>query len=639
MIQSYIKKLKECLTIEDVESLMSERIFEKSNNSKFEDDYILLPNQVGTYTNKDIRFKSKLYEILFKIFLFLKLDDQAGPKLLGSGTSRYAEILRTFLIDMEIEQPNIKHFGDITFSTIEAISMKYLNDTSVKYTTHRNKIRKLEDWVKYVNHNLPNFLRLRADIVLEAPSFHKLNKLAEDEKKKDEKSPSRRKPYDLSELKKIMNYSIKYIEKYSEEGLIAGDIFIKSRRKHDKDKQRYIYAFNELGNHILSFSEPTLKNIQEEIRQDSNMFIKKYGATNSPRVSKIFSSLINVNKKLEASCLVVILMTTGMRNSELVRLQRFPKIINDEYFHLKKMVFKTSQTNEGKEYSIPIPKITKTAIEVLSKLGEIKDGKKNGNIMSRSLQIIAGNTEEADLRGAIVNLIKFLCRFTNVKKTPTPHDFRHAIAFLVSRLNQKDGYELARLLLGHKSLTMTLRYLGHYNLYINNALSELYEEESTFLLENIEENYRNGKKVYGEKAELFTNGYTFKGSFAEEFVDLMNKNILNLIKQGKLAIIQTPICLCLHDLAKPEEIACQRGFNLENMINVNPLPSMCKPERCGNAIFTESNIETLMKDIKDIPQELVDRLQNNKFFVENGGFNNDPYIKIIKKYKQDKGVI
>ena len=70
------------------------------------------------------------------------------------------------------------------------------------------------------------------------------------------------------------------------------------------------------------------------------MFIKKYVNAKSPRVSKIFSRLIDVNKKLEASCLVVILMTTGMRNSELVRLDRFPKITNDEYFHLKKMVFK-----------------------------------------------------------------------------------------------------------------------------------------------------------------------------------------------------------------------------------------------------------------------------------------------------------
>lgn len=634
MIDNYIKDLRKCLTIEDVENVMNGRIYKHSNNSKFEDNYIELPNRTGTYTKKNLRFENKIYEILFKVFLFLKLDNLVGKVSLGTGMSHYAAMLKIILLDIEKEQPLINHFGDLRITTIDKIAINYLNNKNIKYTTNQEKTRKLIEWLVYVNNNVPYFLRINKDIIHNANHLHLLHKKSKEEKRKDDESPSKRLPYSLANLKKIVSFSIQYMENYSNDALLAGEMFIKSRQYSDTAKYNYLY--NEIGNNIFDIKEPSLKGIQDEINSDENSYTINKSGIRVIRVKNISAKLLEINKKLEASCLVIILMTTGMRNSELVNLKRYPKIEDDEYYHIKRVITKTAKTDEGEEHSICIPLITKKAIEILSQIGEIKDGKKDGKIMSRSLQITSNNKNEADLSGAILNLIKYLCRFINIKKPPLVHQFRHAIAFLIARINQKDGYELARLLLGHKSIRMTLRYLGHYNIYIRNALSEFYQKESTFLLDEITTGLENDKKFYGEKIEFLTDNIVFKGSYSEKFTDLLNKNLLELINKGKIAIIQTPVSLCIHDLTKPEEMVCQRGFNLRNIVFNNPFPSLCEAERCKNAIFTESNIEHLISQVKDIPADIKNRLEKNKFFVENGAFNEEPFSKIINQYKKDK---
>lgn len=68
MIDNYIKDLRKCLTIEDVENVMNGRIYKHSNNSKFEDNYIELPNRTGTYTKKIYVLKIKFMRFCLKFF-------------------------------------------------------------------------------------------------------------------------------------------------------------------------------------------------------------------------------------------------------------------------------------------------------------------------------------------------------------------------------------------------------------------------------------------------------------------------------------------------------------------------------------------------------------------------------------------
>ena len=637
MNSTYIEKLRNCISIEEVEVVMQGKMFAKSKNSYFEDKSVLLKTSSGKFTKKDITFKNKIYELIFKLLLYLKLDDKLGPRIINSGVLSYSFELRRVLLDIEELKPDIKCFMELDSTTLDMLADKYYH-SDTKNTSHAHKTRKIFDWIQYGNQYLPYFLKINPEIILYSTNFQKFQEDARIEKSLTEKLPSRRQPYNLSNLKKLVSFAIDFIENYSDDALIGTIIFLDSHRSNITEGQIYKDQMKKLIELDINFKEPTLMKLQKEVKSD-NRFYMQENNVGKRRVLKISSRLITSSRTLEAACLVVIFMTTGMRKSELMRLNRYPKITNDEYYYLKKMTYKTARTEEGEDHEIPIPEITKKSIEILSKIAELKDGKNNGLLISKSLQIAKSNVEETNLDAKAIDLISFLCKIVGIDNPPVPHQFRHAIAFLITRMNQKDGYELARLLLGHKTPTMTFRYLGHYNLHIKNALSELYEEESTFLINEIIDELKDGKKLYGKKGELLTENYQFKGSYADEFTDLLSKNLLELIKKGKLAIIQTPISMCLHDLSRPEEMVCQRGYDMNTLIGSYPAPSTCQAERCSNSIFTESSIEHFMKEIKKIPDDIKERLGKNKFFMENGGFDENLYTRLINKYKKDKEII
>lgn len=62
----------------------------------------------------------------------------------------------------------------------------------------------------------------------------------------------------------------------------------------------------------------------------------------------------------------------------------------------------------------------------------------------------------------------------------------------------------------------------------------------------------------------------------------------------------------MHDLSKPEELACQRGFNFNEIILNGPAPSRCKEANCSNSLFFEEHIEKLKEIMK---YELKSRLE------------------------------
>lgn len=95
--------------------------------------------------------------------------------------------------------------------------------------------------------------------------------------------------------------------------------------------------------------------------------------------------------------------------------------------------------------------------------------------------------------------------------------------------------------------------------------------------------------------------------------------------------------MCIHDLSKPEELACQRGFNIEEIVANGPFPSRCKGPSCSNALFFEEDIKKLKNSMyTDIEPTLKKRLEQNTYFMEAGGFEQEPYRKIIKEYDKYK---
>ncbi|PHR72798.1 MAG: hypothetical protein COA66_05965 [Arcobacter sp.] len=627
----YIEDMKYCITINSVGSLMNEKPYPTLEKSNFQDNHVLLPKSSKALNRMDFRLENTFLELVLRLMVFLKLDGMLGYRPIGSGKITYAQEVRYILRKIQEIQPTIRSFNELRSETIDVVIDEYYNEENRKEKTSvYQKLHKIIEFAKYGNDFLPSFLQLDISIILNSKKYEKVKNDYRMESKAKEERGSDRKPYNLVKLKTLVGYAIEYLEKNSEDCLLATKIYIDAKNTNTRGNSRHTHAHKAIKNNSYRFSEPKLSEIQKEISLSNTLYISVNRKKKGLSVERIISSLLDSSKKLEACCIIILLMTTGMRKSEAILLPRYPIISDDDYSNLKRIVYKTARTDEGFEHSMPIPKITKKAIEILSRISEIKDGKSKGNL-------IIGSPEgdvNADPSQRIQYLINRLCEDIGIKDPPIPHQFRHAIAFLIASINQKNGLELARLFLGHTSITMTLQYMGHYNLMLKKSINELHAKESEHLIGEIINEIKDGRNLYGKKGERLTANYQFKGSYSEEFTDLLNTSLLELIKKGKLAIIQTPVSLCMHDLTKPEEMVCQRGFHINNFIGENPKPSRCEAENCTNAVFTESHVEKLR--VGTIDKKLKKRLEKNRFFVESGGFEEDPFSKIISKYENDK---
>ncbi len=628
MDDMYINKLKLCVTENDVRRLFKDKIFPNGYGSNFNDNRITVMGQSMMPSSLDVKLYG-LQELAFRVIFFLKVDDKLNGKPQNSGSYSYFYALLSAINGLFKENEKVISFADANSESIDRY-ISYLRKTDIKDVTISKKIATLSEWINFGNKNLPYFLQLDENILRGSQHYQKVIENARDEKEHQNIVGSPRKPYPLRDLKVLMSDFMNYIELYSEDVLKVAKLHVNT--KDMSNAQKYSKSFDYFMNTRYEFKEPTLKKLQEQVRANKTKYINKDRKNLGPSIKGLRDIMIEAINKLELSCGSVILMMTGMRLSEFSTLERNPTFSEDEHFHLTRVVYKTASTPEGETLEMPVPIIAKKALEILSELAEIKDGKKAGRIFLNSIEL----TESKDGRGERVgNMMDRFVQRLGIDEPPTPHQFRHAMAFLIVHINEKDGLELAKLFLGHKSIVMTLRYMGHFNEELKEAIDELGEEESKILVDTITGEIQNNKKIYGKNGSRLSPSHKFVGKQASEFVMFMKKGLLKLIEDKKLAIIQTPVCLCIHDLSKAENMACQRGFDIANIEIGNPIPSRCIGANCGNAIFLEQHVEELGV-YDNIEPNLKARLEENTYFMENGGFNNDPFRRIVEEHKKYK---
>ncbi len=628
--QEILEKLEECYTIQDVENLFRNIKFPNSGNSYFFDEQISLIGSANILTNYYVKLDG-LAELFFRIILYLKLSGEIGLIPQNSGEYLYAGRIHSFLKEI-IKEKKISRIDDIDYVMLDAYIVEQIEKKGFKNSPVR---RKILDFVEYKNYEiqLPQFLDINDELLSGSKQYKGLENKAKKEIVEKVSGIGTKITYPLSDLKVIIKNSIDYIENYAEDCLEAARIYNSAKKFSQSGKYGSIY--DQLKNHKTNFTEPHLKSIQDKIRSTKTKYLND-GKKNLGRSVDVAmtSGLIHAVEKFEIACISIALMMTGMRVGELTTLDRRLNITQDEHVHLQRIVYKTAATKYGETLSMPIPKICKTALVLLSKLATIKDGKEDGNLILSAIE----NTSIQEVRTSRINqlLIRY-CERLGLQESITPHQFRHAMAFLIVHIHENEGLELARMFLGHTSITMTLQYMSHYNNEIKEAMQELTQEESRHFVRKIEEQIFKNKHIFGENGKRLMPNHKFVGQQVDEFVKLMRKGLLELIKEEKLAIIQTPISLCMHDLSKPEDLVCQRGFNIVDIVANGPAPSRCKGANCSNAIFFEEHMEKLKENVySDVDPELRDRLEKNTYFMEAGGFEQDPFKKLIKEYDDYK---
>lgn len=622
--------LKDCVTTIEIENYFRNKKYANLGASKVLDNVIIVENSTKKAVNVNVDLTGTI-GLSFRALVYLKFAGEVGVLPINSGEKIYCTKLHSLLKDLLFKKNDILTMRDITSTHLDNFIEKDLLKGN-RYTTVYEKIYLLQEWILYANKKLPYILQIDDDLVNNSKKIANLKVISRNEKIESSLITNLKKPYSLKKIKTILSNAIQNIESYGNEIFEPAKYYMKSKRYYASKK--YSTGFDFFKEINYKFKEPNLKEIQEEILNQEYKILKGGKAT---VIGGIRTKILNAINKIEASCIIVSLMLTGMRGSELVTLHRHPKFEKDEYINLKRIIYKTASTRDGEFIELPVPEIVEKAINILSELADLKDDKTNKHLILSSIDTefieIAGNSK-------LEYIIKIFCKNINIINPPKPHDFRHAMAFLTVHINEKNGLELARLLLGHKSVTMTLQYMAHFNNELKEAINELNHEESTYLVNSIEKQIRDNKFLFGENGKRLMPNHKFMGKQADEFIKFMRKGLIKLIEDNKLAIIQTPICLCLHDLSKPEQLACQQGLVISDLINNRPIPSKCKGANCSNSIFFEEHIEKLKKNMyENIDPELKARLEKNTYFLNAGGFNQDPYYKLIKKYDKKKGVI
>jgi integrase len=475
-------------------------------------------------------------------------------------------------------------------------------------------------------------LQLNDTLLVESKEYKKLKQAKRIEDEQYLSLSDTKEPYPLPKIKYLIARAIDYIEKYDDEILDIAKHYIKTKGLHQG--KMYTGDFDYFKNRKEMFKESRLQRVQNKVKNTQQRYLneRRINLGRSIAGYTIRLGMYNAIKEMETSCIMLVLMITGMRVGELCTLERNLSIREDEHFNLTRVVYKTASTPEGDKLEMPIPDIARKALVLLSKLAIIKDGKKEGNII---LSPISREKMEPVRTSRINSLINEYCEPLDVDTPPTPHQFRHAMAFLIVHINERDGLELARMFLGHKSITMTLQYMGHYNNELKDAITELRKEESEQLVGAITDEIANNQKIFGVQGERLMPRHKFMGKQADEFIMLLKKALLQLIDEKRLAILQTPVCLCIHDTEKVDSMLCQRGFDIKEIVERGPAPSRCSGANCSNAIFFEKHIERL-KVYDGIEPELKARLEKNTYFMEAGGFDNDPFKRIIKEYNEYK---
>ncbi|WP_375724637.1 site-specific integrase [Arcobacter sp. KX21116] len=634
MIDNYyeVENLSECLTEKDIKKVFENVRFPNRGHSFFFDNRILLKNSPKTLSKCKVQLTGIL-NIYLRVILYFKLDKKMGDCPSNAGESTYFSLIHIFLREIS-ELREISFLDQIDSNLLDEYISYKLDEKKIKSLTIKNRIDKIFDVLKYEEElKFPPILKLDEFALQNSKEYKRLKKIVSSDISDDGLIPKKKESYSLYDLKIIISSSIKYMELFKNEILELAWHFKKSSSKV-KIIERYLYLYNFFVTTPIFFTEQNIREIQNNcliLHKEING-----SPTNDQLIGIISRGQINdVIERLEVSCISISLMMTGMRVGELVWLDRDLKITHDEHEHLERIVYKTASNSTGEPLKMPIPIVCKDALIVLSKFAKIKDGQQYGSLILSTMK--KDETSEVKVDRA-TRLLKIYCKDLGIKKAITAHKFRHAMAFLITHIYDNEGLELARMFLGHTSITMTLKYMGYYNIELKDAVRELIREESEFFVNEITEQIKKDKNLFGVNGKWLMQAKTrFSGRYADHFINLVRKGFLELIENQKLAIIQTPVSLCIHDLSKPEELICQQGFDLEEIAINGPASERCKGANCSNALFFEKHIEELKKKMYfNIEPGLKKRLEKNTFFIEAGGFEQDPYRKVIKEYDDYK---
>ena len=186
-------------------------------------------------------------------------------------------------------------------------------------------------------------------------------------------------------------------------------------------------------------------------------------------IEEINSMINNIDKTRKESerniAIIETLYGCGLRVSELINLK-----ISDLYFE-EDFVKVTGKGN--KQRLVPVSEVNKQCINTY-----LINSRTKLNIDSRSSDIIFLNRNGYKLtRAMIFTIVKSLSKKAGIKKTISPHSFRHS--FATHLLENGADLKTIQQLLGHESITTTEIYMHLDNKALVNVMKKFHPRSRT----------------------------------------------------------------------------------------------------------------------------------------------------------------
>lgn len=309
--------------------------------------------------------------------------------------------------------------------------------------------------------------------------------------------------------------------------------------------------------------------------------------------------------KVRNAVFVFVALVTGMRRNELAALT-FDDVSCDEagQYCIDVTRFKTAYdpNYNGETESLPLPTYVGKIIENLKTLRKLRDYYKNGLIFQTSFSATAVVNEQPILPQ---NIIWDLEEATGIERIH-PHRFRKTIAEILINRSERN-IDVIRLLFGHHSYAMTLKYISRNPYLVRSvaqALEESYSKEFHEIVSAVRDGSYSGDAANRLAKQINKRPDEFKGKRLKVSILIYVSHLLSAgtpIYVGRTAV--GTYCVTADDFDEDNLPPCLIGRSRPDG-RVRPDPTNCQIE-CRNTVVV-GKAEAAMTENVRFYEELLE---------------------------------
>lgn len=317
----------------------------------------------------------------------------------------------------------------------------------------------------------------------------------------------------------------------------------------------------------------------------------------------------DLTSALYGACLVIILISTGLRKSELYSLKRGSVCLNT-MSDIPLLENESFKTNYGVNH-IPISLDGVNAISILEKLAFTITGEKEGPLL-----FVLGRNGKKDINAmanmstyAVHKISKFYDFIGFEGEVPLLHQYRHTLSTAIWERTEQAPV-LVQMLYHHTSLTMSMRYLRK-NPILRQDRKKMMELTYKPLIKKII-GFNNSNEISGpaaKKIRSLLNFVKFEGKTENEISIDLEDLMLSMVMQDQMRIFLTPMCICVRSNNSVDKSPCMLMNESDRIYEGLPRTDRCVGSICKDSLFTPIH-KNIIEQSYQFYENILEKLEN-----------------------------